>query len=142
MSKELHAAAVQARAALASFAKSATIKRQHPKRHAKGLAALEALTAALAADLAEAEELEPVYGDLLPPVGSRVYILHGRDKDAHACLVTGYYAWGNLGSDKHLNRVFVRLVYEGTKTTNARLLSECYASEALALAARDGQSPC
>lgn len=78
---------------------------------------------------------EPVHGDLLPPVGSRVFIRHGRDDDAHACTVTGYYAWGDLGGDKRLHRVFVRLVYEGATTPQARMLCDCYPTAEAALAA-------
>lgn len=77
---------------------------------------------------------EPVHGDVLPPVGSRVYIRHGRDNDAHACMVTGYYAWGDLGGDKRLHRVFVRLVYEGTDIQQARMLCDCYPTAEAALA--------
>lgn len=71
-------------------------------------------------------KLEPVEGDKLPPVGSRVFILHGRDDQTHACTVTGYYAWGDLAGDKRLHRVFVRLVYEGTDREQARMLCDCY----------------
>ena len=83
---------------------------------------------------------EPVEGDQLPPVGSRIFIRHGRDDDAHACIVTGYYVWGDLKGDKRLHRVFVRMVYEGTQTQNARMLCDCYKTEAEALAAAP-QSP-
>ena len=76
---------------------------------------------------------EPVHGDVLPPVGSRVYIRHGRDNGAHACTVTGYYAWGDLGGDKRLHRVFVRLVYEGTDTQQARMLCDCHPTAEAAL---------
>ena len=80
-------------------------------------------------------EQEPVYGDVLPPVGSRVYIRHGRDDDAHACTVTGYYAWADLGGSNLLHRVFVRLVYEGTTVQQARLLRDCYPTAEAALTA-------
>lgn len=82
----------------------------------------------------KAAPVEPVHGDVLPPVGSRVYIRHGRDNDAHACTVTGYYAWGDLGGDKRLHRVFVRLVYEGTDRQQARMLCDCYPTAEAALA--------
>lgn len=81
------------------------------------------------------QPLDPVEGDQLPPIGSRVFIRHGRDDDAHACIVTGYYVWGDLKGDKRLHRVFVRMVYEGTQTQNARMLCDCYKTEAEALAA-------
>ena len=80
-------------------------------------------------------QLEPVEGDQLPQVGSRIFIRHGRDDDAHACIVTGYYVWGDLKGDKRLHRVFVRMVYEGTQTQNTRMLCDCYKTEAEALAA-------
>ncbi|GEM_PF-5345643 len=80
-------------------------------------------------------QIDPVHGDCLPPIGSRVFIRHGRDYDAHACIVTGYYAWGDLKGSKHLHRVFVRLVYEGTDTKQARMLCDCYATAEDALAA-------
>lgn len=82
-------------------------------------------------------ELVPVPGDLLPAIGSRVFIRHGRDNSAHACTVVGYYVWpavtGGTASDYH--RVFVRLVYEGTTLVNARMLSECWSTQEQALAA-------
>lgn len=68
--------------------------------------------------------LEPVVGDVLPPVGSDVLIRHGRDDDEHICTVTGYYAWPDLGGNKSLHRVFVRLVYKGTNTEQSRLLCD------------------
>jgi|GEM_PF-3474551 len=73
--------------------------------------------------------LDAVYGDVLPPIGSRVFIRHGRDNAAHACTVTGYYAWPAHGGDKNVHRVFVRMVYEGTDTQQARLLCDCYPTE-------------
>lgn len=83
-----------------------------------------------------ARRLEPVLGDVLPPIGSRVFILHGRDDAAHACTVTGYYAWNDLQRDPHLHRVFVRLVYEGTDVEQARMLKDCYPTAEAALASR------
>lgn len=77
---------------------------------------------------------EPVHGDVLPPVGSRVFIRHGRDDYAHACTVTGYYAWCDLKGNKRLHRVFVRMVYEGTEREQARMLCDCYPTVEAALA--------
>lgn len=77
---------------------------------------------------------EPVHGDVLPPIGSTVYIRHGRDDDAHACTVTGYFAWVDLEGSNLLHRVFVQMVYEGTDVRQARLLRDCYATAAEALA--------
>jgi hypothetical protein len=85
--------------------------------------------------------LEPVHGDLLPPVGSRVFIRHGRDNDAHACLVTGYYAWSALDGNPSHPRLSVRLVYEGTDITNARSLGECWPTAEAALAHTPGAPP-
>jgi hypothetical protein len=84
--------------------------------------------AARRAPAAPVPQIEPVHGDCLPPIGSRVFIRHGRDDDAHACIVTGYYVWGDLKGSKRLHRVFVRLVYEGTDTKQARMLCDCYAT--------------
>lgn len=80
-------------------------------------------------------KLEPIEGDVLPAIGSRVFIRHGRDDAAHACTVTGYYAWGDLGGARHLHRLFVRLVYEGTDCAQARLLADCHLTAEAALAA-------
>lgn len=76
-----------------------------------------------------------VHDDLLPKIGSRVFIRHGRDECAHACTVTGYFAWGDLKGDKRLHRVFVRMVYEGTSIEQARMLCDCYPTAGAALAA-------
>jgi hypothetical protein len=86
----------------------------------------------------ESVDLEPVEGDLLPAIGSRVFILHARDNLAHACTVKGFYAWGDLSGSRNLQRVFVRLVYEGTTTPQARMLSGCWPTEVEALAAKGG----
>jgi hypothetical protein len=80
-------------------------------------------------------KLEPVHGDVLPPMGSRVYIRHGRDDNAHPCIVVGYYAWPDRHGNKSLHRVFVRVVYEGTDTQNARFLHECLPTPEAALTA-------
>ena len=110
----------------------------HPNRQALnyGVTAMRKLHAALAQPQAQPE---PVTGDLLPAIGSRVWIRHGRDDDAHACTVTDYYAWGDLNGDKHLHRIFVRMVYEGTTCQQARMLCDCFATEHDALVG--GQPP-
>lgn len=100
---------------------------------------LEAFAQALikrALDVATAAVLPPIEGDVLPPVGSRVYILHGRDNGAHPCIVEGYYAWGSLNGGKNDNRVFVRVRYEDSEVRNSRLLSGVYRTEKAALDAR------
>lgn len=84
---------------------------------------------------------DPVHGDVLPALGARVWIRHGRDDDAHACTVVGYYVWPSLSNEKNSHRVFVRVVYEGTTTGNARLLSECWATREEALAHGAEQAP-
>lgn len=73
---------------------------------------------------APVEVMEPVFGDVLPPVGSRVLIRHGRDEDDHLCTVTGYYALADLAGNESLHRVFVRLVYYGTTIEQARMLCD------------------
>ena len=89
---------------------------------------------------AAAPVLEPVHGDLLPPVGSTVWIRHGRDDDAHECTVLGYYAWGDLGGNRRLSRVFVRVAYARRDGVNARMLCDCWPSRDAALAAKPVQA--
>lgn len=60
---------------------------------------------------------------LLPPVGALVLIAHGRDDDDHICRVTGYEAKPSLDRST-THRVFLNLRYEGTTTTNQRLLCD------------------
>lgn len=78
--------------------------------------------------------LDPVEGDVLPPIGSTVYILHGRDNLAHACTVVGYYAWKSLNKESKDHRVFVRVKYEDQDSYNARSIDECYKTKEEALA--------
>jgi len=67
--------------------------------------------------------LQPIEGDLLPPVGSKVLIhLNSLDKWVEHKVV-GYYVWGDLDGAKNLHRVFVRVV-DADGIQNARLLSE------------------
>lgn len=72
--------------------------------------------------------LDPVEGDLLPPVGSRVLIHLGRQDAWIEHTVTGYYVWCALShqvreGEKNSHRVFVR-VKDANGYDNARLLSE------------------
>jgi hypothetical protein len=72
--------------------------------------------------------LDPVEGDLLPPVGSRVLIHLGRQDAWVEHTVIGYYVWGALShqvreGEKHAHRVFVH-VKDDQGYDNARLLSE------------------
>ncbi|HEX7906804.1 MAG TPA: hypothetical protein VF534_01745 [Paraburkholderia sp.] len=63
-------------------------------------------------------------GEGLPPIGAEVLIRHGRDDDDHRCVVTGYYVWKSLDGNPSVHRVFVNVVYKGTKTPNARMLCD------------------
>lgn len=69
------------------------------------------------------EPLQPVDGDLLPPIGSTVYIHLGRSNQWVAHTVAGYYVWGDLHGDDALQRVFVR-VQDASGYENARLLKD------------------
>ncbi|MEE5068625.1 hypothetical protein V2J79_05265 [Pseudomonas alliivorans] len=71
----------------------------------------------------EVAALEPVVGDQLPPVGSKVQI-HLGSLDAWVDhTVAGYYVWGDLGGNDSLSRVFVR-VRDESGYLNARLLKD------------------
>lgn len=79
---------------------------------------------ALQQRLAEAEKkLDPVDGDLLPAVGSKVLIHLARSDSWAEHTVVGYYAWDNHGLDKNVHRVFVR-VRDSQGYLNARLLND------------------
>lgn len=67
--------------------------------------------------------LEPVHGDLLPPIGSQVLIHLGSLNRWVEHTVIGYYAWGDLGGNPALHRVFVR-VRDDAGYENARLLQD------------------
>lgn len=73
--------------------------------------------------LGVAPELQPVHGDLLPPVGSKVMIHLGRQDAWVEHTVTGYYAWGDHDGNDSLHRVFVRVV-DADGYPNARLLKD------------------
>lgn len=73
------------------------------------------------------DALEPVEGDLLPPVGSKVLIHLARQDEWVEHTVAGYYVWGALShqvrdGEKDAHRVFVR-VKDANGYDNARLLS-------------------
>jgi hypothetical protein len=83
--------------------------------------------AAPAPAAANAGEVEPVEGDLLPPVGSKVLIHLARQDAWVEHTVVGYYVWGALShqvkdGEKDAHRVFVR-VKDANGYLNARLLS-------------------
>lgn len=71
----------------------------------------------------EPEALDPIEGDLLPPIGEKVLIhLASRDEWVEHEVI-GYYVWGDHGGGRYLHRVFVR-VRNSEGVQNARLLSE------------------
>ena len=66
---------------------------------------------------------EPVGGDLLPPLGSTIWIHLASIESWVPHTVNGYYVWGDLDGNEFLHRVYVRVVDEnGFK--NARLLRD------------------
>jgi hypothetical protein len=70
-----------------------------------------------------AEPLEPVHGDVLPPIGSKVLIHLASCDEWIEHTVAGYYAWGDLDGDEYLHLVFVR-VRDSAGYLNARLLKD------------------
>jgi hypothetical protein len=72
-----------------------------------------------------AEPLEPVHGDVLPPIGSKVLIHLASCDEWIEHTVAGYYAWGDLDGDEYLHRVFVR-VRDSAGYLNARLLKDVH----------------
>jgi hypothetical protein len=78
--------------------------------------------------LAAQPAAQPVAGDLLPPIGSRVLIhLASRDSWVEHTVV-GYYVWGTFESTS-LHRVFVR-VRSSDGILNARSLCDVRPIEA------------
>lgn len=74
------------------------------------------------------EGMEPVEGDLLPPVGSKVLIHLGRQDSWVEHTVSGYYVWPACkhqvkDGEQDVHRVFVR-VKDAKGYDNARLLSD------------------
>ena len=74
--------------------------------------------------------LEPVSGDLLPAVGSKVLIHLGRQNEWVEYMVAGYYVHRALKhqineGEKHAHRVFVRVV-DTKGNDNARLLADVF----------------
>lgn len=86
-------------------------------------AALSAVTAERDRLRKAAEPLEPVHGDELPPIGSKVLIHLASCDEWIEHTVAGYYAWGDLDGYEHLHRVFVR-VRDSDGYLNARLLKD------------------
>jgi hypothetical protein len=68
-------------------------------------------------------DLEPVAGDVLPPIGESVLIHLASQDEWVEHQVVGYYAWPDLGGNKNLHRVFVR-VRDADGILNSRLLCE------------------
>lgn len=70
------------------------------------------------------EELSPVEGDLLPPIGSKVFIHLARQDEWVEHTVVGYYVWGSPSSvSSAYSRVFVRVV-DRDGFLNARILMD------------------
>lgn len=69
------------------------------------------------------KEMEPIDGNLLPPIGSQVLIHLNSRNDWVEHTVTGYYVWGDLGGNDSLHRVFVRVI-DPEGTPNARMLKD------------------
>ena len=68
-------------------------------------------------------ELNPVEGDLLPPVGTQVLIHLARQELWVPHTVIGYYVWGDLENNASRHRVFVR-VKSRDGSENARMLCD------------------
>lgn len=70
-----------------------------------------------------AAPLDPVNGDQLPAINSKV-LIHLSSCDAWVeHTVVGYYAWEDLGANEYLHRVFIR-VRDADGYLNARLLKD------------------
>ena len=67
--------------------------------------------------------LSPTEGDQLPAFGETVHIHLSSINSWEPYRVVGFYAWGDLGGNEGLHRVFVRLV-SATGTENCRLLCD------------------
>ncbi|MGL6149815.1 MAG: hypothetical protein ACRC1N_01250 [Aeromonas sobria] len=67
--------------------------------------------------------LSPVEGDQLPAMGETVHIHLSSINSWEPYRVVGFYAWGDLGGNERLHRVFVRLI-SATGTKNCRLLCD------------------
>ncbi|MFM5576924.1 hypothetical protein ACET8O_20415 [Aeromonas veronii] len=67
--------------------------------------------------------LSPIEGDQLPALGETVHIHLSSVNGWKPYRVVGFYAWADLGGDKGLHRVFVRLI-SATGTKNCRLLCD------------------
>lgn len=78
-----------------------------------------------------AAPLDPVNGDQLPAINSKV-LIHLSSCDAWVeHTVVGYYAWEDLGANESLHRVFIR-VRDADGYLNARLLKDVRAVAARA----------
>lgn len=74
-------------------------------------------------DRDELKSLEPVHGDILPAIGSTVFIHLGGSNSWFQHTVVGYYVWPGPDGDKSLNRVFIR-VRDSEGFLNSRLLKD------------------
>lgn len=73
--------------------------------------------------------LEPVEGDLLPAIGSKVLIYLARQDEWVEHAVVGYYVLGGMDRDERMHRVFVRVV-DADGILNARMLRDVRPVEA------------
>lgn len=92
-------------------------------RRAGALACVKALREATPLAGRTLQAYEPVYADLLPPLGSDV-LIHLSSCDRWVLhTVVGYYVWGDHKGDPHLQRVFVR-VADADGCLNSRILAD------------------
>lgn len=95
------------------------------------MAMLPSEIASVIGGLRKAEQpLEPVSGDELPAIGSKVFIRLGSSAAWVEHTVVGYYVWGNHGFDQRVHRVFVR-VRDAEGYLNVRLLSDVRTDEVI-----------
>lgn len=71
----------------------------------------------------DAVGLEPVHGDVLPPIGANVQIHLGRQDAWLPHTVVGYFAWPDHNGNPFYQRVFVR-VRGANGVLNARMVHE------------------
>lgn len=84
---------------------------------------LDAANAKIEQLQAQVTVLDPMHGDVLPPIGSTVWIRLASRKAWIAHKVTGYYVWKDLKGSEFLHRVFVRVVCS-KGFPNARMLCD------------------
>lgn len=121
-----------------SIAQALLIERDQLRAEVAGLRtgyeAYEQVNAELKAEVEKlrnaAAPLGPVNGDQLPAINSKV-LIHLSSCDAWVeHTVVGYYAWGDLGANEYLHRVFIR-VRDADGHINARLLKDVRSAASL-----------